>query len=90
MFLKIQKYNITSTEVSQYGYLRRHSSVSESEYPTWLDCRKRLKEMKWKGSFNKGLYEALLSFKSSENFYGAVRDLVVWLKKEFYKNTMNT
>jgi hypothetical protein len=46
MFLKIQKYNITSTEVSQYGYLRRHSSVSESEYPTWLDCRKRLKEMK--------------------------------------------
>jgi hypothetical protein len=43
MFLKFEHYDLAISEVSHYGFLRGHSSISELKVPT-VGFRKRIQK----------------------------------------------
>jgi hypothetical protein len=59
MFLKFEHYDLAISEVSQYGFLRGHSSISKLKDPM-VGFKKRIQKNKMNS----------LSLKSSKNFRG--------------------
>jgi hypothetical protein len=45
MFLKFEHYDLAISEVSDYGFLRGHSSITELKDPT-IGFKKKLKKLK--------------------------------------------
>jgi hypothetical protein len=76
MFLKFEHSDLAISEVSYYGFLRGHSSISQLTDLT-VGFKKKVQN-----NIIKGCFEAVLSLKSSKNFRGYCFELARFMNKD--------